>query len=85
MVYLHLPDYREESNPLDITGLILFGSGIALLSYVLEVFGEHTLSAREILGLLAISILLLAGYGGHATKAAFPLLTLNLFRILSSF
>src|ERR1700681_3337993 len=45
MVYLHLPDYREEkTNPLDITGLMLFGSGIGLLSYVLEVFREHTLS-----------------------------------------
>jgi hypothetical protein len=80
-VYLHLPDYREKSNPLDIVGLILFGSGIALLSYVLEVFGEHTLSLGEILGLLAISILLLAGYGLHATKTPFPLLALNLFRI----
>src|SRR6266446_49063 len=49
LVYLHLPDYREKSNPLDVVGLILFGSGIALLSYVLEVFGEHTLSVREIL------------------------------------
>jgi EmrB/QacA subfamily drug resistance transporter len=82
MVYLHLPDYREKrTNPLDLVGLILFGSGIALLSYVLEVFGEHTLSAREILGLLAISLMLLAGYGVHATKTPFPLLSLNLFRI----
>ncbi len=81
MVYLHLPDYREKSNPLDIVGLILFGSGIALLSYVLEVFGEHTLSAREILGLLAISVVLLAGYGLHAAQTRFPLLALNLFRI----
>src|SRR6202167_922672 len=63
LVYIHLPDYREKSNPLDVVGLILFGSGIALLSYVLEVFGEHTLSVGQILGLLAISILLLAGYG----------------------
>ena len=47
LVYLHLPDYREKSNPLDFVGLILFGSGIALLSYVLEVFGEHTLSVRR--------------------------------------
>src|SRR6202051_3268937 len=62
LVYLHLPDYREKSDPLDIVGLILFGSGIALLSYVLEVFGEHTLSVRAILGILAISILLLTGY-----------------------
>jgi EmrB/QacA subfamily drug resistance transporter len=81
LVYLHLPDYREKSNPLDFTGLILFGSGIALLSYVLEVFGEHTLSAAAILGLLATSILLLAGYGLHAAKKVFPLLNLTLFRI----
>jgi len=81
LVYLHLPDYREKSNPLDFVGLILFGSGIALLSYVLEIFGEHTLSVREILGLLSISILLLAAYGIHAAKAPFPLLALRLFRI----
>jgi len=81
LVYLHLPDYREKSHPLDVLGLILFGSGIALLSYVLEVFGEHTLSVVEILGLLAISILLLAGYGLHAAKIPFPLLELSLFRI----
>ncbi len=81
LVYLHLPDYREKSNPLDVVGLILFGSGIALLSYVLEVFGEHTLSLGEILGLLAISLSLLAGYGLHATQTRFPLLALALFRI----
>src|SRR6267378_938601 len=34
LVYRHLPDYREEnSRPLDSIGLILFGCGIALLSY----------------------------------------------------
>ncbi len=48
---------------------------------MLEVFGEHTLSADEILGLLAISLALLAGYGLHAAKTAFPLLRLALFRI----
>jgi MFS family permease len=81
LVYLHLPDYRERTNPLDVAGLILFGSGIALLSYVLEVFGEHTLNTAEILGLLALSAILLAGYGFHATRTAFPMLDLVLFRI----
>jgi EmrB/QacA subfamily drug resistance transporter len=82
LVHLHLPDYREKrTHPLDIIGLILFGSGIALLSYVLEVFGEHTLGPREILGLLAISIALLAGYGLHSANIKFPLLALSLFRI----
>jgi hypothetical protein len=55
LVYLHLPDYREKSNPLDVVGLILFGSGIALLSYVLEVFGEHTLSAARNPGAAGVS------------------------------
>jgi EmrB/QacA subfamily drug resistance transporter len=82
LVYLHLPDYREEkTHPLDMVGLILFGSGIALLSYVLEIFGEHTLSAIEMSGLVALSAMLLAGYALHARMLKFPLLDLELFRI----
>ena len=82
LVYLHLPDYRQaNSHPLDTTGLILFGSGVALLSYVLEVFGEHTLSVRAMAGLLAISAALLAAYGLRAVRTEFPLLRLGLFRI----
>ena len=82
MVYMHLPDYREEdTHPLDVVGLILFGSGIALLSYVLEIFSEHTLGVGEVLGLLTISVALLAGYLLHARGTAYPLLQLSLFRI----
>ncbi|MBX7183762.1 MAG: MFS transporter [Vicinamibacteria bacterium] len=82
LIYRHLPDYRgERPRPLDLVGLILFGTGVALLSYVLEVFGEHTLSGREILGLLLLSLLLLAGYGLHARAIPYPLLNMGLFRI----
>jgi EmrB/QacA subfamily drug resistance transporter len=82
MVWRHLPDYREpNTHPLDTVGLILFGSGVGLLSYVLEVFGEHTLSGRAILGLLVISAGLLIAYGLRATRTEFPLLRLALFRI----
>jgi EmrB/QacA subfamily drug resistance transporter len=82
LVYRHLPDYREKNTrPLDLLGLILFGSGIALLSYVLEIFGEHALATTEILGLLAISVVLLFGYGLHAANTASPLLDMTLFKI----
>jgi EmrB/QacA subfamily drug resistance transporter len=82
MVYRHLPNYRETRNyPLDIIGLVLFGSGIALLSYVLEVFGETTLSGREMLGLLGISAALLATYGLHTQRTRHPLLRLKLLSI----
>src|SRR5580658_9430378 len=82
LVHLHLPDYREEQTPpLDVVGLILFGSGVALLSYVLEIFGEHTLSATEMAGLLGLSLALLAGYGIHGRSLPFPLLKLRLFSV----
>jgi hypothetical protein len=82
LVWRFLPDYRQDkTNPLDIVGFILFGSGIALLSYVLEVFGDHRLGDLEIAGLLAISALLLAGYGVNAMHIQYPLLRLELFRL----
>jgi EmrB/QacA subfamily drug resistance transporter len=81
MVYRHLPDYRERVDPLDLTGLVLFGAGVALLSYVLEVFGEHTLSTMEIVGLLVLSFVFLGAYGFHATRTAHPVLHLKLFLI----
>ncbi len=82
LVYLNLPDYREASpKPLDLLGLILFGSGIALLSYVLEIFGEHTLRPAEILGLLTLSLALIFGYWLHSRRTSYPLLQLDLFRI----
>ena len=81
-VYQHMPDYRERrSTRLDVVGMILFGSGVALLSYVLEVFGEHTLSGREITSLLVIAGALLVGYALHARTASHPLLHLALLRI----
>jgi EmrB/QacA subfamily drug resistance transporter len=82
LVYLHLPDYREvNAHPLDVVGLLLFGSGIALLSYVLEIFGERSLSSWETSGLLTLAFCSLSGYGFHASTLSFPLLQLKLFGI----
>jgi len=77
----YLPDYREDkTHPLDVAGLVLFGGGIALLSYVLEVFGDHSLDTASVAMLAAFSAVLLAGYGLRAARTAFPLLNLGLFR-----
>jgi EmrB/QacA subfamily drug resistance transporter len=82
MVYLHLPDFREERTPpVDIIGLVVFGSGVGLLAYVLEILGEHTTSVREIAMLLGASFALISGYWLHARRIKFPLLRLNLLRI----
>ncbi len=82
LVYRYLPEFREAvSPPLDIAGLALFSSGIALLSYVLEVFGEHRLSGLEVLALLGLSGLLLLGYRLRSARIPYPLLRLALFKI----
>jgi EmrB/QacA subfamily drug resistance transporter len=77
----HMPDYRSDTpRPLDVRGLALFGSGAALLSWLLEVFGEHHLTTTEALGFLAVSLALLGAYGWHALRVPHPLLDLALFR-----
>src|SRR5262249_26231010 len=82
LVWRFLPDYREAKVfPLDVLGLILFGSGIALLSYVLEIFGETSLSSLQMLGLVGLSVALLTGYGVNAMRVRHPLLLLGLFRL----
>ena len=77
-----MPDYRTaDPPPLDIVGLVLFGSGVALLSWLLEVFGEHSVPAFQITLLLLLAVALLAAYGWHATQAPFPLLRLDVFKV----
>jgi EmrB/QacA subfamily drug resistance transporter len=82
LVYRHMPDYRgAERRPLDVIGLILFSSGTAILSWLLEVFGEHTLDPMTGLVMLALSVALLAAYVWHAHQYPYPLLRLSLFRV----
>jgi EmrB/QacA subfamily drug resistance transporter len=78
----HMPDYRAvERRPLDVVVLLLFVPGTALLSWLLEVFGEHALPRDEVLALTAIALALLVAYGWHARRVAFPLLRLQLFQL----
>ena len=81
LVGLRLPDYRGDNvPPLDRMGLVWFGSGIALLSWTLEVFGEHHAGGRVVTVAGAISLALLALYWRHARGLANPLLDLDLLR-----
>ena len=47
LVHRYMPDYRGDApRPLDLIGLLLFGTGTALLSWLLEIFGEHNIDPR---------------------------------------
>jgi len=76
-----MPNYLEtDTPPLDRTGFLLFGAGIALLSYVLQVFGEHTMATAPLSLLTAGSLLLLALYRWHSRRVENPVLALWLLR-----
>ena len=82
LIHRHMPDYHgDASRPLDLVGLILFGSGAALLSWLLEIFGEHALDFTSAVLLSGLAAALLLGYGWHAQRSPYPLLRLALFRI----
>ncbi|MES2995552.1 MAG: DHA2 family efflux MFS transporter permease subunit [Verrucomicrobiota bacterium] len=82
LVKRHMPDHRGRSDEKpDAIGFVLFGAGIALLSWVLEVFGEHTMSPVMAGGWGALAVALIAGYFLHARRIAEPLLAVDLFRI----
>jgi len=82
LIHRHMPDYHGDApRPLDVIGLILFGSGTALFSWLLEIFGEHSLDATSAVILLLLALCLLLGYVWHARQTAYPLLRLSLFRV----
>ena len=82
LIWRHLPEYRAETpRPLDVVGFVLFGSGVALLSWLLEIFGEHRLDATTAAVMLLLSFGLLAAYAVHASRIHYPLLRLSLFRV----
>ena len=82
LVHRYMPDYHGDApRPLDLIGLLLFGTGTALLSWLLEIFGEHNIDPASVAVLFLLSIGLLAAYGWHARQAPYPLLRLALFRV----
>ena len=82
LVFRLLPNYRElKVGPLDLIGLVLFGSGVGLLSYVLEIFGQHRLGGVVDTALLIGAVGLIIGYGVYAVRAEYPLLDLSIFKV----
>jgi EmrB/QacA subfamily drug resistance transporter len=81
-IHKYMPDYYgDKPRPFDLVGMVLFTSGIALLSWLLEVFGEHQIDMTSAAILLLVALSLLGAYVIHARRTRFPLLSLTLFRI----
>ncbi|MCW8409278.1 DHA2 family efflux MFS transporter permease subunit [Legionella sp. PATHC035] len=67
--------------PLDKLGFILFGSGLATLTFGLSMVSESTATATEIITALFIAFLLLGGYTKHSHNRKHPIVKVELFHI----
>lgn len=82
LVHRYMPDYHgQDKRPLDVVGMILFSTGTAILSWLLEIFGEHTVDPVTEILMLVLSLALLGGYAWHAANRKYPLLKLALFKV----
>ena len=82
LIHCYMPDYYgDASRPLDVMGLAQFGAGTAVLSWLLEIFGEHEIDIAVEAALLLLALTLLAAYWRHARQTPYALLQLALFKV----
>jgi EmrB/QacA subfamily drug resistance transporter len=80
---LVIPDLRgEPAGPLDLTGLVLAGGGVAALVTALGEVGRSDWHLGAIVGVAALGALSLLAYARHARSAPAPVLDLSLLRLL---
>ena len=80
LAFKHMPQLREPAARIDVPGYLLFAGGVLLVSYALELFGEHKLSALTTLAMITAGLLSFLLYIWHAKRHPAPLFPLVIFR-----
>jgi MFS family permease len=78
----YMPDLRLAlRSRFDLTGFIVFATGLVLVSLGLQGLGEHAISVALSMVLLIGGLAAMAGYWLHAARTPNALFTLRLFEI----
>jgi hypothetical protein len=76
-----LPEHRAENlHRLDLTGFLLFGVGLAGLTFALSTLTEQALSLAFIGVTFALSAVFLLLYWQHSKRQVYPIIDTSLFR-----
>jgi hypothetical protein len=82
LVNLLVGDLQETGRrPLDRSGFVLTGIGLASLAFGFENVGRGTLPSVGVFGLLAVGVICLTLYLRHAGRVSHPIIDLALFSI----
>ena len=82
LVNLLVGDLKETGRrPLDRSGFLLTGVGLATLAFGFENVGRGALPSSAVIALLAIGVICLTLYVRHARRVSHPIIDLALFKI----
>ncbi|MFT4196952.1 MAG: MFS transporter [Pseudoxanthomonas sp.] len=81
LAWKHIPLLREPVQPLDWTGFVLTGTGLAAAMFGLATLGRHMIGTGAALGWVTLGAVLLLLYGLHARRAPHPLIDLSLLKV----
>jgi len=82
LVNMLVGDLKETGRrPLDRSGFVLTGIGLASLAFGFENVGRGALPSAAVIGLLAAGVICLALYVRHARRISHPIIDLALFTI----
>ena len=82
LVNMLVSDLKETGRrPLDCSGFVLTGIGLASLAFGFENVGRGTLPSVGVVGLLAVGVICLMAYLRHARRVSHPIIDLALFSI----
>jgi len=82
LAYFLLPESRaEKTHKLDITGFLLFGLGLAGLTFGLSALSEDAMNLSLVILILIFSVVLIIFYILHSRRQIFPVLNTSLFRL----
>ncbi|KTD66389.1 multidrug efflux protein [Legionella santicrucis] len=74
-----LPSFSpRQVPPLDKLGFVLFGSGLAVLTFGLSMFSESNITITQTSMMLITAVLLLGGYTRHSYKRKHPIVQVEL-------
>ncbi|MFT4059300.1 MAG: DHA2 family efflux MFS transporter permease subunit [Legionella sp.] len=68
----------RKVHTLDKSGFILFGSGLATLTFSLSMFSETNVNSSHAVTLFILSLLLLIVYAQHSRKKHYPIIKMEL-------
>ncbi|HEX4046124.1 MAG TPA: DHA2 family efflux MFS transporter permease subunit [Gammaproteobacteria bacterium] len=71
----------QKVRPFDFLGFILFGGGLAALTFSLSDLSESTANSTIAFGIMGIAILMLVCYFLHSYKQPHPVINMTLFRL----